>query len=201
MAQGVTVEAAILLAQAGEFAFIVIALGRIARLLSPLNLRRGDGGGWHQHDTYAVPRDRRPRDRGGTDCADRASRPHAAWHHHAGHTDHVIIGGYGRVGQVIGRLLEAENVPFVALDTNAELASEGSQRSETVFFGDAARREFLRRAGAAGARAFVVTVNSPRARPNAWSRRRIRSARTCRCSPAPAIPRMPRGCSSSAPSG
>ena len=45
----------------------------------------------------------------------------------AEHTDHVIIGGYGRVGQVIGRLLQAENVPFVALDTNAELASEGAQ--------------------------------------------------------------------------
>ena len=81
----------------------------------------------------------------------------------AEHTDHVIIGGYGRVGQVIGRLLKAENVPFVALDTNGELASEGAKRGEAVFFGDAARREFLRRAGAAGARAFVVTVNSPRA--------------------------------------
>ena len=81
----------------------------------------------------------------------------------AEHTDHVIIGGYGRVGQVIARLLKAENVPFVALDTNGELASEGAKRGEAVFFGDAARREFLRRAGAAGARAFVVTVNSPRA--------------------------------------
>jgi CPA2 family monovalent cation:H+ antiporter-2 len=81
----------------------------------------------------------------------------------AEHTDHVIIGGYGRVGQVIGRLLKAENVPFVALDTNADLASDGAERGEAVFLGDAARGEFLRRAGAAGARAFVVTVNSPRA--------------------------------------
>jgi len=81
----------------------------------------------------------------------------------AEHTDHVIIGGYGRVGQLIGRLLRAENVPFVALDTNAELVSDGAKRGETVFFGDAARHEFLLRAGAAGARAFVVTVNSSRA--------------------------------------
>ena len=96
-------------------------------------------------------------------AADRASRPHAAGRRRPSMTDHVIIGGYGRVGQLIGRLLQAENVPFVALDTNGELASEGSKRGETVFFGDAARREFLHRAGAAGARAFVVTVNSPRA--------------------------------------
>ena len=41
--------------------------------------------------------------------------------------DHVIIGGYGRVGQVIARLLQAENVPYVALDTNGELVSESTQ--------------------------------------------------------------------------
>ena len=40
---------------------------------------------------------------------------------------------------------------------------EGTERGEPVFLGDAARREFLRRAGAPGARAFVVTVNSARA--------------------------------------
>jgi CPA2 family monovalent cation:H+ antiporter-2 len=158
---GVTVEAAILLAQAGEFAFIVIALGRITGLVP---------GEFAQAATAVVGismmltpflaigaralagriqqiehRDRMPSD----DLVE--------------HIDHVIIGGYGRVGQVVGRLLKAENVPFIALDTNADLASEGAKRGEDVFFGDASRGEFLRRAGAAGARAFVVTVNSPRA--------------------------------------
>jgi CPA2 family monovalent cation:H+ antiporter-2 len=159
--KGVTVEAAILLAQAGEFAFIVIALGRVTGLvpnelaqvtiavvgismvLTPL-LAFGarTAAGWIEHIEH---RDRMP-------SADTAEM-----------TDHVIIGGYGRVGQLIARLLRAENVPFVALDTNAELAVDGSNRGDNVFFGDAARREFLHRAGAAHARAFVVTVNSPRA--------------------------------------
>ena len=35
-----------------------------------------------------------------------------------------MIGGYGRVGQTVARLLTAENVPFIALDTNGELVSE-----------------------------------------------------------------------------
>jgi monovalent cation:H+ antiporter-2, CPA2 family len=161
VALGVTVEAAILLAQAGEFAFIVIALGRLTGLV-PVEFAQAAtavvGISMMLTPLMAV---------GARMLAARIHpiehRDHMPTADQAEHTDHVIIGGYGRVGQVIGRLLQAENVPFVALDTNAELAGEGAQRGEAVFFGDAARREFLRRAGAAGARAFVVTVNSPRA--------------------------------------
>jgi monovalent cation:H+ antiporter-2, CPA2 family len=72
----------------------------------------------------------------------------------------VVIGGYGRVGQTVGRLLTAENVPFIALDTNGELVSESRKRGERCYFGDAGRPEFLARVGAARARAFVVTVNA-----------------------------------------
>ena len=123
VALGVTVEAAILLAQAGEFAFIVIALGRLPGSF-PRIRAGGDRGRRHQHDAHAAPGGRRAHARRPY-SANRASRPHADGRQ-AEHTDHVIIGGYGRVGQVIGRLLKAENVPFVALDTNAELASEGA---------------------------------------------------------------------------
>ena len=73
----------------------------------------------------------------------------------------LVIGGYGRVGQTVARLLTAENVPFIALDTNGELVSECRKRGETrCYFGDAGRPEFLTRVGAARARAFVVTVNA-----------------------------------------
>ena len=161
VALGVTVEAAILLAQAGEFAFIVIALGSTTGLVP---------GGVAQAATAVVGISMMLTPFLAVGARMLAGRFHEIEHRdhmptdeQAEHTDHVIIGGYGRVGQLIGRLLQAENVPFVALDTNGELASEGSKRGEAVFFGDAARREFLHRAGAAGARAFVVTVNSPRA--------------------------------------
>lgn len=158
---GVTVEAALLLAQAGEFAFVVIALGRITGLV-PAEFAQAAtvvvGISMILTPLLAI---------GARALAGRIQRiehrDHMPDEDLAGQTDHVIIGGYGRVGQLIGRLLKAENVPFVALDTDVELASEGAKRGEAVFFGDAARHEFLRRAGAAGARAFVVTVNSPRA--------------------------------------
>ena len=197
VALAVTVEAAILLAQAGEFAFIVIALGRITGLV-PGEFAQGAtavvGISMMLTPFLAI---------GARALAGRIQliehRDHMPTAEQAEHTDHVIIGGYGRVGQVIGRLLKAENVPFVALDTNAELASEGAQRGEAVFFGDAARREFLRRAGAAGARAFVVTVNSSRA-----AERMVAAARDERPdAPVFARARDPahaRGCSSSAPS-
>jgi CPA2 family monovalent cation:H+ antiporter-2 len=74
--------------------------------------------------------------------------------------DHVVIGGYGRVGQTVARLLTAENVPFVALDTDGELVSECRKRGEQCYCGEAGRPEFLTRVGAARARAFVVTVNA-----------------------------------------
>jgi CPA2 family monovalent cation:H+ antiporter-2 len=76
---------------------------------------------------------------------------------------HVVIGGFGRVGQMIARLLSAENVPYIALDTNAELVTEQRKSGHSIYFGDAGRLEFLERAGAARARAFVVTVNAPKA--------------------------------------
>jgi CPA2 family monovalent cation:H+ antiporter-2 len=161
VALGVTVEAAILLAQAGEFAFIVIALGRITGLV-PGDFAHAAtavvGISMMLTPLLAI---------GARLLAGRIQqiehRDHLPTKDQAGHTDHVIIGGYGRAGRLIGQLLKAENVPFVALDTNAELVSEGARRGDAVFLGDAARSEFLQHAGAAGARAFVVTVNSPRA--------------------------------------
>jgi CPA2 family monovalent cation:H+ antiporter-2 len=158
---GVAVEGAILLAQAGEFGFVVIALGGrfglvagteaqfatavvgISMMLTPF---LAIGARWLAGRLHRIEhRDRMPSE---------ATKEQ---------TGHVIIGGYGRVGQMIGRLLQAENVPFVALDTNGDLVSATSAGDAAIYFGDAGRREFLAQAGAAGARAFVVTVNSMRA--------------------------------------
>ena len=161
VALGVTVEAAILLAQAGEFAFIVIALGRITGLVPGEFAPGRDRGGRHQHDAHAVPRDGRPRDRG-TDCADRASRPHAAGPpgraYRSRHHRRLRPGGTAY------RPTAASGERSVRRARHQCRAGKRRlKRGETVFFGDAARGEFLHRAGAAGARAFVVTVNSPRA--------------------------------------
>jgi CPA2 family monovalent cation:H+ antiporter-2 len=74
-----------------------------------------------------------------------------------------VIGGYGRFGQALGRMLAAEEVDFVALDTNGELVAERRKADKHIYLGDASRPEMLKQLGASRARAFVVTVNAPKA--------------------------------------
>jgi monovalent cation:H+ antiporter-2, CPA2 family len=76
-----------------------------------------------------------------------------------GRQDHVVICGYGRSGQYLSRLLEAENVRFVALDLDPERIREamGSSSSGNVVFGDSTRKEALVAAGVERARALVVS--------------------------------------------
>src|SRR5258706_1802522 len=70
---------------------------------------------------------------------------------------HVIILGYGRNGQRLARLLNAEGVRYVALDLDPERVREAAAAGDTVVFADSARREALVAAGIARAAAVVVT--------------------------------------------
>ena len=85
---------------------------------------------------------------------------------------HVVIGGFGRVGRAIARVLDSENVPFVAIDQNARLVGQERKAGRHIFFGDAGREEILDRAGADRARAFIVTVDSPQ-----YAEHMVRAAR------------------------
>src|SRR5712692_7807753 len=70
---------------------------------------------------------------------------------------HVIILGYGRNGQRLARLLDAEGVRYVALDLDPERVREAAAAGDTVVFADSSRREALAAAGIARAAAVVVT--------------------------------------------
>ncbi|TMH45277.1 MAG: potassium transporter [Betaproteobacteria bacterium] len=70
---------------------------------------------------------------------------------------HVIVLGYGRNGQRLARLLEAEGVRYVALDLDPERVREAALAGENVVFADSSRREALVAAGIARAAAVVVT--------------------------------------------
>ncbi len=70
---------------------------------------------------------------------------------------HVIVCGYGRSGQHLARLLERENISFVALDLDPQRVREAGAAGETVVYGDAARREVLTAAGLMRANALVIT--------------------------------------------
>lgn len=75
----------------------------------------------------------------------------------------VIIAGFGRVGQVVGRVLSARKIPFVALDASSEHVDFIRRFGNKVFYGDASRLELLEAAGAAKARVFVLAIDDVKA--------------------------------------
>ena len=70
---------------------------------------------------------------------------------------HVVIVGYGRNGQRLARLLDAEGVRYVALDLDPERVREAAAAGDTVVFADGLRREALIAAGITRAAAVVLT--------------------------------------------
>ena len=70
---------------------------------------------------------------------------------------HVIICGYGRIGQSIANFLEEEAIPYVALDLDASRVREAHLAGEPVYYGDAAERAVLESVGIANARLLVIS--------------------------------------------
>lgn len=75
-------------------------------------------------------------------------------------SDHVLIIGFGRGGQTVGRILAQENIPYFALDLAVERVQVARSAGEPVAFGDAKRREVLEAAGLARAKMVVLTLNN-----------------------------------------
>ncbi len=74
---------------------------------------------------------------------------------------HVIVVGYGRVGRMLGSLLEGLQVPHIGLDRDAGLVARYRQTGTGIFYGDASRVHLLRKFGADQAAALVVTMDNP----------------------------------------
>lgn len=71
----------------------------------------------------------------------------------------VVIAGFGRVGQVVGRMLNAQDVPYTALDASAEQVDFVRRFGNKIYYGDASRLQLLRAAGVQDARLFVLAVD------------------------------------------
>ncbi len=71
----------------------------------------------------------------------------------------VIIAGFGRVGQIIGRILQARRIGFTALDSSPEHVDFVRKFGNKIYYGDASRLELLEAAGAEDASAIVVAVD------------------------------------------
>jgi len=73
----------------------------------------------------------------------------------------VIIAGFGRVGQIVGRNLSMLGIRFTALDNNPEHVEFVRNFGHKIFYGDANRLEVLRAAGAGKAQLFILTISDP----------------------------------------
>ncbi len=72
---------------------------------------------------------------------------------------HVVVCGYGRSGQHLAKMLEQEDIGYVALDLDPDRVREAAAAGDSVVYGDAARRETLLAAGVTRAAALVVSYN------------------------------------------
>ena len=159
---------ALLLAQGGEFAFVVFQAAAGARvlpertasllvgavalsmLLSPLLLVLLDRVLLRRHARLktAAPSD----DAGAGAGPDRLAAPQEA---------PVIIAGFGRYGQIVARVLLLQGIPTTVLDHSVAMLEVAHTFGYRVFYGDATRLALLRMAGAGQARVLVLAVDDP----------------------------------------
>jgi glutathione-regulated potassium-efflux system ancillary protein KefC len=71
----------------------------------------------------------------------------------------VVIAGYGRFGQMVGRILRANRIPLTILDLDPEMVDVVGRLGIKVHYGDASRVELLHAAGCERARLFVLAVD------------------------------------------
>lgn len=148
---------AALLAQGGEFAFVVFGAAQGAHLLP---------GDWNGLLTLAVAlsmaltpllliaHDRFfARQQGKQREADVIDDPHAQ----------VIIAGFGRFGQIVGRLLFASGVKATVLDYDPDQIELLKRFDFRIYYGDATRLDLLRAAGAEHAKLLVLAIDDPEA--------------------------------------
>ncbi|VVE79031.1 glutathione-regulated potassium-efflux system protein KefC [Pandoraea sputorum] len=145
----------LLLAQGGEFAFVVFQsagpqvlppavssflIGAVAlsMLLSPLLLVAIDKWLLPRYSVKGSPR------------MEEISEPQSA---------NVVICGFGRYGQIVGRTLIPQGVSVTVLDHDPDTIESLRQFGFRVFYGDATRLDLLRIAGVANARAVVIAVD------------------------------------------
>ncbi len=153
-----SLETALLLASAGEFAFVVLTSARainavpgdvvtfasavagLSMMLAPLLGQLG----------RKLAKGKKPVE---DDAAPMMDLEHL--------TGHVILAGYGRVGQSIARLLVDEDALIVAIDREPDKIRMARKAGVHAYVGDAARAEFLTATGVTRAAMLIVTVDDP----------------------------------------
>lgn len=163
---GVAIRTGVILAQAGEFSFVILALGVEQKLIGGPALQSILAASLLSMviAPFLIQYNGRIARRLASSYSQNSSQvvqdiDNVGKHLH----DHVIICGYGRSGQYLGRFLKEENIPFVALDIDPARVLEAAAAGENVMFGDAARRVVLEAAGGERAKALVISYADNRA--------------------------------------
>ena len=151
---GRAIEGGLLLGQGGEFAFIVIGYAVATRVLDPaLGARVMLAVGLSLFITPMLARLGRMI---GERWEPKQEQPEADEAALASARGHIIIAGFGRVGQQLAKLLKDQGIPFVAFENDAKLVSKLHAEGMPVYFGNASRPELLRRVHADEAPAIVL---------------------------------------------
>ena len=157
---GVAIRTGLILAQAGEFSFVILALAReehvigahafqiilaaslFSMILAPFIIKYNGRIARYLSKSY---------NRNSDDTVQAIQS--------IGRTlkEHVILCGYGRSGQYLGRFLKEENIPFIAIDIDSSRVNDAASGGEHVMYGDASRRVVLEAAGIKTAKALVIT--------------------------------------------
>jgi len=161
---GVAVRAGVTLAQAGEFSFVVFSLGMenglisndllqvvlaaslLSMFLAPFIIQHNLQIAEFFSRSYT--RNRKNQIEGIESVGKQLK-------------DHVIICGFGRSGQYLSRFLKEERFPFIALDIDPARVQEAASAGENVIYGDAGKRLVLDAAGAARAKALIISYDDP----------------------------------------
>jgi monovalent cation:H+ antiporter-2, CPA2 family len=134
------IEAGLILAAGGEFAFVLLDAATLTMFLIPALAALGGRIGR-----------RAP-----------VAQPSEAPSQHVGEpAGQVLIVGYGRVGKLVSDMLGRHDLPWLAVERDARLVEQGRREGGHIYYGDASRLELLERCGLSTAKAVIVTMDAP----------------------------------------
>lgn len=84
-------------------------------------------------------------------------------------SNHVVVCGFGHVGQTIAETLYQQEIEFIGLDTNPEIIKQAWQDGDPVYFGDVTNEQILEAAGLRNASAIIICLDNPISTLNALS--------------------------------
>lgn len=143
---------ALALSQGGEFAFVLLSVGRAAGVLGaqPSQILAVVVTLSMAMTPLLLMLDK---------TLTRKVAPQRAYDPIPDNDGHVVIAGFGRFGQITARVLRAKGIPFTALDISAEQIQFVKRFGNDAFFGDVSRPEVLEAAQVGRARAFVLAID------------------------------------------